>query len=140
MFDPGREQAREIARSMTAALRASDARPQLALASSNLALFDWNVAAGLVHSSREWSALPGGPAEPVLVPIQKLRMLVHPEDAAAIEAQVRDLLAGKIDSYRVESPKGRFAARGGRIARQGVNPSGKCRAYERPGQALLSCE
>jgi PAS domain S-box-containing protein len=96
------ERAREIAHHMTIALRASEERLQLALASSHLALFDWDVAAGLVQLSPEWSAMLGGRAAPTLVPIQNLQALVHPDDAATVTAQVQALLAGQADSYRIE--------------------------------------
>ena len=97
-----REHARELAWHMTVAMRASEERLQLALASSHLALFDWEVAAGLVHLSPEWSAMLGGRTEASMVPIQKLQSLVHPEDSAAVQAQVQALLADQIDSYRIE--------------------------------------
>lgn len=97
-----RDQARDLARAMTASLRASEERLQLALTSSNLALFDWNVETGLVHLSSAWSAMLGGPAVESDVPSQKLLLLVHPEDVAAVEQQVRALLAGDIDAYRMQ--------------------------------------
>ena len=97
-----RERARELARHMTVALRASEERLQLALASSHLALFDWDVAAGLVQLSPEWSVMLGGESAPTLVPVLKLQMLVHPEDAAAVQEKTRDLLEGQIASYRME--------------------------------------
>ncbi len=97
-----RERAREMAHHMTVALRASEERLQLALASSHLALFDWDVPAGLVQLSAEWPAMLGGAAEPALVPIQKLQMLVHPDEAAAVQARLAALLKGEVDSYRVE--------------------------------------
>lgn len=97
-----RERARALAHSMTSALRASEERLQLALANSNLALFDWNLATGLVHLSREWSQMLGGAAEPTILPIQRLEALVHPDDAPAVQAEVSKLLKGESETYRVE--------------------------------------
>ena len=97
-----RERARELAGHMTVALRASEERLQLALASSQLALFDWDVPAGLVQLSAEWSVMLGGPAEPTLTPIQKLQSLDHPEDAATVLAKVGALTRGESDSLRYE--------------------------------------
>ena len=97
-----RERARELAHHMTIALRASEERLQLALSSSHLALFDWDVASGLVQLSAEWSAMLGGPAEPTLVPVQKLQLLDHPDDQAAVAKTVRALLAGEVDECRYE--------------------------------------
>jgi PAS domain S-box-containing protein len=97
-----RERARELAQHMTVALRASEERLQLALASSHLTLFDWDAASGLVQLSAEWSAMLGGPSEPTLVPIQKLQLLDHPEDQAAVRAKVGPLLRGEADECRYE--------------------------------------
>ena len=97
-----REQARVLARNITAALRSSEERLQLALTSSNTALFDWNVESGLLHLSSAWSAMLGGAAQETDIPGHKLMQLVHPDDAPAVEKQVRDLLAGRIDAYRVQ--------------------------------------
>ena len=97
-----RERARELAREMTVALRASDERLQLALASSHLALFDWDVRAGLIQLSTEWSVMLGGPPEPTVTHARKLELLVHPEDVSAVRAEVRALLEGESDDYRIE--------------------------------------
>lgn len=97
-----RERAREIAGHMTTALRASEERLQLALRSSRLALFDWDVPAGLVQLSAEWPALLGAPAAETLTPLQKLRALDHPDDVAAVEAEVRRLVEGEADACRFE--------------------------------------
>jgi PAS domain S-box-containing protein len=97
-----RERARELAQHMTVALRASEERLQLALASSQLALFDWDVKSGLIQFSAEWAAMLGGAREPSLVPVQKLQMLVHPEDAPQVQEKVQALLQGQAASYRIE--------------------------------------
>ncbi|MFY9316016.1 MAG: CHASE domain-containing protein [Burkholderiales bacterium] len=97
-----RERARELAHHMTVALRASEERLKLALASSRLALFDWDVASGLVQLSAEWSAMLGGASEPTLTPIQKLQAIDHPEDFAAVQSKLNALLRGDADSLRYE--------------------------------------
>ena len=97
-----RERARELARHMTVALRASEERLQTALASSQLALFDWDVVAGLVQLSAEWSVMLGGAPDPTLAPIQNLQALDHPDDRAAVQARVAELLRGEADSLRYE--------------------------------------
>jgi PAS domain S-box-containing protein len=97
-----RERAHELAEHMTVALRASEERLQLALASSRLALFDWDVDAGLVQLSPEWSAMLGGARAPTLSPIQKLQVLDHPDDLAEVRAKVGALLRGETEDCRYE--------------------------------------
>jgi PAS domain S-box-containing protein len=97
-----RERARELAQHMTAALRTSEQRLQLALASSRLALFDWDVDTGLVQLSAEWTAMLGGERAPALSPIQKLQLLDHPDDAATVRAKVGALLSGESEGCRYE--------------------------------------
>ena len=97
-----------VARDITArleaerSLRDSEARLALALESSGLALFDWDVQSNLVHLGKEWQLMLGGEAMATVTPIQKLEQLVHPDDLPALRAQLRKLLAGETESYRVE--------------------------------------
>lgn len=97
-----REHARELAQHMTVALRASEERLQLALESSRLALFDWDVDAGLVQLSAEWSVMLGGERGPTLAPIRKLQLLDHPDDLAGVRARVDALLSGETEDCRYE--------------------------------------
>jgi len=97
-----RARARELAQHMTVALRASEERLQLALASSHLALFDWDVDAGLVQLSAEWSVMLGGERSPTLAPIQKLQLLDHPDDTAEMRSKVGALLRGEAEECRYE--------------------------------------
>jgi PAS domain S-box-containing protein len=97
-----------VARDITArleaerSLRDSEGRLALALESSGLALFDWDLQSNLVHLGAEWQAMLGGEAVGTVTPIQKLEQLVHPDDLPALSGQLRKLLAGESDSYRVE--------------------------------------
>jgi len=123
-----------VARDITARLQAeqslrdSEARLALALQSSGLALFDWDLQSGLVHLGKEWRLMLGGEAEATVTPIQKLEQLVHPDDLPALRAQLRKLLAGESDNYRVEH---RVRAAGGwkwieSVAKvSGRDPSGR---------------
>jgi PAS domain S-box-containing protein len=83
-------------------LRESEARLALSLESSGLALFDWDLASGLVHLGKEWQAILGGRPEATVTPIQKLETLVHADDLPALRGQLRRVLKGEIDAYRVE--------------------------------------
>jgi PAS domain S-box-containing protein len=96
--------ARDISARLEAerALRESEERLGLALQSSGLALFDWDVFTGMVHLGAQWSAILGGEAVTTVIPIAKLEELVHPNDLPALREQLRRLLKGEIDAYRVE--------------------------------------
>ena len=97
-----------VARDITArleaerSLRDSEARLALALENSGLALFDWDLQSNLVHLGKEWHAILGGEPEATVTPIQKLEQLVHPDDLPALRAQLRKVLTGASDTYRVE--------------------------------------
>jgi PAS domain S-box-containing protein len=94
--------ARELARRMSAALREGERRLALALESSGLALFDWDLRTGVVHLDAQWGAMLGADARPVVTPIQKLEQLVHPDDLPAVREHVRQLLKDRVERYRVE--------------------------------------
>ncbi len=97
-----RERARELAAHMTVALRTSEERLQLALSSARVALFDWDVAAGLVQLSDEWQAMLGGERSPTQVPIQKLTFVDHPDDRTGVARAVNELLEGAREECRYE--------------------------------------
>ena len=96
--------ARDISARLKAeqALRESERRLGLALDSSGLALFDWDLRSGLVHLGAEWGEIVGGAPEPSVTPIDKLQELVHPNDLPALREQLRRVLKGEIERYRVE--------------------------------------
>ena len=94
--------ARRLAARMTRELRESEERLGLALESSGLALFDWNVDTGLVLLSKEWEAMLGGDAKPTEVPAAALQARVHPDDTARVLAEVRALLRNQTQGYKVE--------------------------------------
>ena len=97
-----------VARDITARLEAernlreSEARLALALESSALALFDWDLQSNRVHLAKEWQLILGGDAAVTVGSIQELERLVHPDDLPALRAQLRKLLKGEVDGYRVE--------------------------------------
>jgi PAS domain S-box-containing protein len=105
-----------IARDVTArvaaqrALREEERRLALALQSSGLAMFDWDVQSGRVRLGPQWGAILGGEAGETVTSIAELERLVHPHDLPALRQQLRRLLAGEAPSYRVEH---RVRKRGG---------------------------
>jgi PAS domain S-box-containing protein len=96
--------ARDISARLEAerALRESEQRLALAVHSTGLALFDWDIASGRVHMGARWGAILGGEAAAAVTPIEDLGSLVHPDDLPALRAQLRLLLKGETASYRVE--------------------------------------
>jgi diguanylate cyclase (GGDEF)-like protein/PAS domain S-box-containing protein len=83
-------------------LRESEQQLSLALESSQLALFDWNVDTGEVFLSEQWAVILGGKPEPTRTTFAALEALVHPDDRAAIGCLVRDALVGASPHYRAE--------------------------------------
>ena len=96
--------ARDISARLEAesALRESEQRLGLALQSSGLALFDWDLRSGVVHLGDQWGVILGGAAAEGDVPIEGLEALVHPDDLPTLREQLRRLLKGEISSYRIE--------------------------------------
>ena len=96
--------ARDISARLEAehALRESEQRLGLALQSSGLALFDWDLRTGIVHLGDQWGVILGGAPAEGDVPIEGLEALVHPDDLPALREQLRRLLKSEIPSYRIE--------------------------------------
>ncbi len=83
-------------------LRESERRLALALESSGLAMFDWDLRSGLVHLGARWSEIVGGVPGPRVTPIQELERLVHADDLPGLRERLRQLLKGETPGYRVE--------------------------------------
>jgi len=97
-----------IARDVTArvaarrALREEERRLALALESSGLAMFDWDVPSGRVRLGPRWNAILGGEPAETVTSIAELEQLVHPDDLPGLLERVRRLLEGEIHAYRLE--------------------------------------
>ncbi|HTM60507.1 MAG TPA: CHASE domain-containing protein, partial [Burkholderiales bacterium] len=96
--------ARDISSRLEAerALRESEQRLALALQSSGLALFDWDLSTNVVHLGAQWRAILGGEPVESDTSIEKLQALVHPDDLPGLREQLRLLLKGDISAYRIE--------------------------------------
>ena len=96
--------ARDISARLEAehALRESEQRLGLALQSSRLALFDWDLRTGMVHLGDQWGVILGGAPAEGDAPIERLEALVHPDDLPALRERLRLLLKGEISAYRIE--------------------------------------
>jgi PAS domain S-box-containing protein len=113
------------------AVRASKERLELGLAGSDLALFEWDTATGEMYLSEAWSVMLGGELKPTQTTFQAVRQLVHPDDAAEIQKQIRDLLKGNQPFYRAEH---RVMSRSGEW--KWIQSLGKVAARDAQGRAL----
>ena len=83
-------------------LRESEQRLSLALESSQLALFDWNIATGEVFLSAQWAVMLGEDPAPTRTTFDALERIVHPDDATGLRGLIRDALKGVAPYYRAE--------------------------------------
>ncbi|HEY6239605.1 MAG TPA: PAS domain-containing protein, partial [Burkholderiales bacterium] len=112
-------------------LRDSEQRLSLALESSQLALFDWNIATGEVFLSEQWAVMLGGSPAPTRTRFDALERLVHGDDAAALSRLIRDALKGVAPYYRAEH---RVRTNDGRWI--WIQSQGRVTAHGAGGQAL----
>ena len=80
----------------------SEERLSLALEGSNLALFDWDIAAGMLYHSAQTAALRGEPAVETSTPISEQHGFVHPDDLDHVMAQMKATVSGKSPLYLAE--------------------------------------
>ena len=87
---------------LTTKLRASRQQLSLALQASRLALWDLYIPSGKIYLSEQWNAMRGGPVGPAFTTLAELRSLVHPEDAALVDAHLGEVLKGRADKYDID--------------------------------------
>jgi PAS domain S-box-containing protein len=92
---------RELAE-VTAAFLESERRLHLALSSSGLALWDWNMASGAVYLSEQWAVILGGGPAPTETTIDALTQITHPQDRDMVQQAIIMVAKGMDPSYRVE--------------------------------------
>jgi diguanylate cyclase (GGDEF)-like protein/PAS domain S-box-containing protein len=83
-------------------LRESEHQLSLALESSQLALFDWNVITGEVFLSEQWSVILGGAPQPTRTRFADLEALVHPDDRPMLGRLIQGVLKSTTPHYRAE--------------------------------------
>jgi PAS domain S-box-containing protein len=91
-----------VRRRLEAMARESEARLDLALRGSRLALWDLEVASGRVFLSDDWADLLGQERSSSVVPIASLKELVHADDIERITAAAFAALKGTTPEYSVE--------------------------------------
>ncbi len=83
-------------------LAMSEERVTLALESSGLALFDWNIAAGTMYHSAQAAAMRGDPPEEHTAPVAELQAFVHPGDLATVLEHMKAAVTGESPVYLAE--------------------------------------
>jgi PAS domain S-box-containing protein len=87
---------------VTAAFLESQRRLSLALSSSGLALWDWNMTSGAVYLSEQWSVILGGSPAPSETTIDGLTQITHPQDREMVQQAIILAAKGMTASYLVE--------------------------------------
>ena len=80
----------------------SEERLSLALESSGLALFDWDLKGDRIYHSAQASAMRDEPAVETTASAAELRSFVHPDDMDAMRTSLKAALAGAVPIYRAE--------------------------------------
>lgn len=83
-------------------LRESERRWQYALSGATDGVWDWDLVTNDVFFSPRWLSMLGyGPTE---LPhhLSTFLKLMHPEDGAAVDAKIKDHIAGRVDQYSAE--------------------------------------
>jgi len=95
-------------RERMAQLRDRDERLELALAASRTGIWEWNVRTGRFLLSDEVCRLHGLPLETELPNLEAYVALVHPDDRAAVEQELRAALDTGVydEEYRIRLPDG----------------------------------
>jgi two-component system cell cycle sensor histidine kinase/response regulator CckA len=89
-------------RQAEALLRESQQRLALAVASSNLGPWDWNVETGQVVFSAEWKRQLGYEDHEVGSAYEEWESRLHPDDRDRVLAHLHDYLAGRVPEYSSE--------------------------------------
>jgi PAS domain S-box-containing protein len=82
-------------------LRRTEERLSLALEGSNLALWDWDIAAGKIYLNARWARMIGGAPGPTVTTLSELAELTYPDDRAAADQAIKRALKGA-DVYHIE--------------------------------------
>ncbi len=87
---------------LDARIREGEERLQLAVQSTRLGLWDWDISSGRVHFNEYCGSMLGYGAGELSPGITTLRSLVHPEDRAAMDAALAAHLARADSPYALE--------------------------------------
>jgi len=80
----------------------SDQRLKIALAASDLGLWEWNVATDEVFVDRVYCRFIGYGDEACIWPLQQLAEIVHPEDRTLFSATLRAAMDGSAPKFQID--------------------------------------
>ena len=89
-------------KSSEAEAREATARMHLALTSSNVAIFNWDIAGGTIYLSERWSEMLGGTPGETMTTAQALGLVIHPQDAAGYRARLYRAIKGETPAFEYE--------------------------------------
>jgi PAS domain S-box-containing protein len=84
------------------ALRISQERLQLALSSSSLGLWDWNILTGETYFDKQWKKTLGYEENEIENNYLSWERLLHPEDKSRVMETLKSYLEGRTDTYELE--------------------------------------
>jgi len=87
---------------VTTALLDSEKRLNLALESSGIALWEWDITSGAALLSGQWALMLGENPEPVATTIEALTELTHPDDRGWVRQAILTVIKGTVSVYRTE--------------------------------------
>ncbi|MEZ7847909.1 MAG: PAS domain-containing protein [Polaromonas sp.] len=83
------------------ATQESEARLNLAISNSDLALWDWNITNDALYFDERWASIPGYTVEEMPSNKESYVRLIHPEDAAQVEANIESHFKGETRNFEV---------------------------------------
>jgi PAS domain S-box-containing protein len=82
-------------------LKNSEARLSLALANSDLAFWDWNIATDALYFDARWASIPGYIVSEMPSNKEGYMQLIHTEDVANVQASIQRHFEGKTTNFEV---------------------------------------
>ena len=97
-----RVRAKKALRNSEERLRESDARLRLAVKSSNVGLWDWNVPDHRIYFSPEWKAQLGYGSDELSDRFEEWESRVHPDDKTRVLVHIEDYFRESVSTYEDE--------------------------------------
>jgi PAS domain S-box-containing protein len=86
-------------RGVTARLRESEQRLELAVAAASLGMWDWDIARGELYYSPQWKAMVGHTDATLPTSTSTWESLLHPDDLERCVARLRDFMRSPSGTY-----------------------------------------